>query len=120
MIVPRNVEPVPSVAELPTCQKTLQACAPLIRLTVLADAVVSVEPAWKTKTAFGSPPRVERQRAGEADRRGGVVDARRQRLAAEVGGDRVGRALARGVVVRRDEVGLRLLRDARRRRGSFP
>jgi hypothetical protein len=32
MMVPRNVEPVPSVAELPTCQKTLQDCAPLIRL----------------------------------------------------------------------------------------
>ena len=44
-IVPRNVEPVPSVAELPTCQKTLQDWAPLIRLTVLADAVVSEEPA---------------------------------------------------------------------------
>ncbi len=50
------MEPVPSVAELPTCQNTLQACAPLIRLTVLPDAVVSEEPAWKTKTAFGSPP----------------------------------------------------------------
>ena len=55
-IVPRKLEPVPSVAELPTCQKTLQAWAPLIRFTWLADAVVSVEPAWKTKTAFGSPP----------------------------------------------------------------
>ena len=34
-IVPRNVEPVPSVAELPTCQNTLQDWAPLIRLTEL-------------------------------------------------------------------------------------
>ena len=56
MIVPRNVEPVPSVAELVTCQKTLQDWAPLIRLIWLADPVVSDEPAWKTKTAFGSPP----------------------------------------------------------------
>ena len=55
-IVPRKVEPVPSVAELPTCQKTLQDWAPLIRLTVLPEPVVRVEPAWKTKTAFGSPP----------------------------------------------------------------
>jgi hypothetical protein len=31
--VPRKVEPVPSVAELPTCQKTLQDWAPLIMLT---------------------------------------------------------------------------------------
>jgi len=55
-MVPRKLELVPSVAELPTCQKTLQDWAPLIKLTWLADAVVSVEPAWKTKTAFGSPP----------------------------------------------------------------
>jgi hypothetical protein len=32
-MVPRKVEPVPSVAELPTCQKTLQDWAPLIMLT---------------------------------------------------------------------------------------
>jgi hypothetical protein len=31
-IVPTKFESVPSVAELPTCQKTLQACAPLIKL----------------------------------------------------------------------------------------
>jgi hypothetical protein len=55
-IVPRKVEPVPRVAELPTCQKTLQAWAPLMRLTLLADAVISVEPAWKTNIAFGFPP----------------------------------------------------------------
>ena len=47
--------PVPSVAELPTFQNTLQACAPLTSLTWLAGAVISVEPAWKTKTAFASP-----------------------------------------------------------------
>jgi hypothetical protein len=47
---------MPSVAELPTCQMTLLDWAPLIRATWLAEAVVSVEPAWKTKTAFGSPP----------------------------------------------------------------
>ena len=33
MIVPTNVEPVPSAAELPICQKTLQGLAPLIKLT---------------------------------------------------------------------------------------
>ena len=52
---PRKLEAVPSVAELPTCQKTLQAWAPLTRFTLLADAVVSVEPAWKMKTAFALP-----------------------------------------------------------------
>jgi hypothetical protein len=54
-IVPRKLEPVPRVAELPTCQKTLQGWAPLINVTWLAEAVVRVEPAWKTKTAFASP-----------------------------------------------------------------
>ena len=54
-MVPRKVELVPSVAELPTCQKTLQADPPLMMSTRLADAVISVEAALKTKTAFGSP-----------------------------------------------------------------
>jgi hypothetical protein len=52
-IVPRKVESVPRVAELPTCQKTLQALAPLIRLTLLLDPVMSVEAVWKMKTASG-------------------------------------------------------------------
>jgi hypothetical protein len=55
-IVPTNVVPVPIVAALPTCQKTLQGCAPSSRKTVLFEAVIRVEPAWKMKTAFGSPP----------------------------------------------------------------
>ena len=41
---PAKVVPVPRVAELPTCQKTLQALAPLIRRTEEADAVVRVLP----------------------------------------------------------------------------
>ncbi len=44
-IVPANDVDVPSVAEDPTCQKTLQACAPLISTTELLVAVVRVEPA---------------------------------------------------------------------------
>jgi hypothetical protein len=55
-MVPRKLDPVPSVAELPTCQKTLQACAPFVKLTTLPDAVVSVEPAWNTNTALALPP----------------------------------------------------------------
>jgi hypothetical protein len=54
-IFPLKVVVVPSIAELPTCQKTLQSWASFIRLTLLADAVVSVEPIWKMKTALGSP-----------------------------------------------------------------
>ena len=50
---PTKLVSVPSVAELPTCQNTLQAWAPLSRLTVLLDAVISVDPAWKMNTALG-------------------------------------------------------------------
>ncbi len=42
--LPWNIVPVPSVAELPTCQNTLHAEAPLIRTTDEALAVVSVLP----------------------------------------------------------------------------
>jgi hypothetical protein len=41
---PENEEVVPRVAELPTCQKTLEGWAPLIRFTTLLVAVVSVLP----------------------------------------------------------------------------
>jgi hypothetical protein len=54
-MLPRKVELAPSVAEDPTCQKTLQAWAPLVREMSLAESVPSVEPTWKMKTEFGSP-----------------------------------------------------------------
>jgi len=53
-IVPTNVVPVPRVAELPTCQNTLQGSAPFVRATVLFDAVIRVDPAWKIHTELGS------------------------------------------------------------------
>jgi hypothetical protein len=58
-IVPRNVEPVPSVAALPTFQKMLHACAPRIRVTFPVTPVISVEAVWKMKIASGlfSPSR---------------------------------------------------------------
>src|SRR5580704_5647480 len=57
IIVPANVVVVPSVAELPTCQKTLCSLAPLVRMTwLLFAAVVSVETIWKIQTAVESPP----------------------------------------------------------------
>jgi hypothetical protein len=57
-MLPVNVVWVPRVAELPTCQNTLHAWAPPIRWTVLPDAVIKVEPAWKMNTALGPPFRV--------------------------------------------------------------
>ena len=52
---PTKRVPVPSVAELPTCQYTLQGEAPLIRSTEALLAVVSVLPIWNTNTALASP-----------------------------------------------------------------
>jgi hypothetical protein len=54
-MVPAKAELVLRVAELPTCQKTLQAWAPLVSRTLVPVSVPRVEPAWKMKTAFGSP-----------------------------------------------------------------
>lgn len=52
---PENRLPVPSVAELPTCQNTLQLDPELMTGTLELLAVVSVLPIWKTKTAAGLP-----------------------------------------------------------------
>ena len=54
-IVPRKLELVPSVAELPTCQYTLQVVAPFSTTTELAEAVINVDEDRNTKTADGSP-----------------------------------------------------------------
>jgi hypothetical protein len=54
MMVPTKVVPVPRVAELPTCQNTLHGSAPLVRATVLFEAVIRVDPAWKIHTELGS------------------------------------------------------------------
>ena len=55
MTVPTKVVLVSIVVLLPTCQKTLQGEAPLMRDTVLLGAVMSVLPALKMNTAPGSP-----------------------------------------------------------------
>lgn len=54
-IFPLKLVVVPSVAELPVCQKTLQAWALFMRLTLLPLAVVIVEPILKMKTASELP-----------------------------------------------------------------
>src|SRR5579863_2938842 len=57
---PAKLVVVPRVAELPTCQNTLHACAPFSSTTDADVAVVSVEAAWKMKTesVFPAPFRV--------------------------------------------------------------
>jgi len=52
-MLPTKVVPVPRVAELPTCQNTLHGEAPLTSATVLLDAVIRVDPAWKMNTELG-------------------------------------------------------------------
>ena len=56
---PSKALPVPSVAELPICQKTLmpgvEEPPSLIVTTELPDAVVRVDPIWKTNCASGLP-----------------------------------------------------------------
>lgn len=53
MMVPLKTEVVPKVAELPTCQKILEAFAPPARITFRPEVTVSDEATWITKTAFG-------------------------------------------------------------------
>jgi hypothetical protein len=43
-MLPMNVEPVPTVAELPTCQYTLHELAPFVMRTEESLAVVSALP----------------------------------------------------------------------------
>jgi hypothetical protein len=57
-IVPLKAVPVSIVAELPTCQKMLQDCAPPVRTTLLPEPVMSEDPAWKIQTSLGPPERV--------------------------------------------------------------
>jgi hypothetical protein len=57
-IVPWNCAVVPNVAELPTCQKTLQAVAPPEMRTFVPEPIVSVLAAWKTHTELALPARV--------------------------------------------------------------
>jgi hypothetical protein len=53
-MVPTKTEDVWMVAELPTCQKTLQAWAPFSRTTELPTSASSVEAgAWKIQTESG-------------------------------------------------------------------
>jgi len=44
---------VPRVAELPTCQKTLQDACGAVNLTTLPELVIRVLEAWKMNTASG-------------------------------------------------------------------
>ena len=115
-MVPWKAEPVPSVAELPTCQKTLQAWAPLVRTTELAESVMSVEEgAWKMQTAFGSPPafRVSAPPTSSDDEAlytPGASCACRCRRADGAGDAAAGPSPGR-IVVRGGQVGLGVCRD---------
>jgi len=53
--VPLKTEVVPKIAELPTCQKMLDANAPPLRITLRPDVVVSVDAICIMKTALAFP-----------------------------------------------------------------
>lgn len=65
-MLPLKIVLVPRVAELPTCQKTLQALAPLMSMTEEADAVVMVLPIWNTHCALGSPTKQKGQKVASS------------------------------------------------------
>jgi len=54
-MVPSRWLTLPRVAELLSCQKTLQAWAPFVRTILLAEAVMRVDCDWKRKTLLVSP-----------------------------------------------------------------
>ena len=54
MMVPENEDNAPVPTAPFTCQKTLDAWAPLIRWTVVDAAVLRAALIWKMKTALGS------------------------------------------------------------------
>jgi len=58
MMVPAKLLPVCMVAEVPTCQKTLQGEAPPAKATVAPVAVVRVLPIWKIHTSVELPVNV--------------------------------------------------------------
>ena len=62
-IFPTKLVVVPSVAELPTCQKTLHGAAPLISTTDEPLAVVRVLPDLKYPDRSGVTPGVESKRS---------------------------------------------------------
>jgi hypothetical protein len=55
IMFPTNWVPVPSTAELPITQRTLQDWAPLINETEESEAVVKADPIWNTHRALGFP-----------------------------------------------------------------
>jgi hypothetical protein len=58
IIFPAKLLPVCMVAEVPTCQNTLQGEAPPAKATVAPVAVVRVLPIWKIHTSVELPVRV--------------------------------------------------------------
>jgi hypothetical protein len=54
-MLPTISDPIPSVADVPIFQNTLQGCPPPVIVTADPMAVVSVEPIWKYHASLGEP-----------------------------------------------------------------
>ena len=76
-ICPSKSVPVPSVAELPTCQNTLHPGIdpPLMVTTDAALAVVRVLPIWKTNKSIGITQVIQSERSSELSRGRKEIDA---------------------------------------------
>ena len=68
MIVPTKTVPVFRVAELPTCQKTLQASAPPVTSTRAPTSVISDDADWKIQTELASPVSVSVSSGSDPER----------------------------------------------------
>ena len=77
--VPWNWAPVPTVAELPTCQKTLHELAPPVIMIWVADPMVRVDAAWNTHTEFGAAGQGQRAVVRQGEGAAGVHAAVRAR-----------------------------------------
>ena len=58
IIVPLKTEFVPRVAEVPTCQNTLEAFAPPARITLIPAPTLRAVPIWNIQTSVALPVRV--------------------------------------------------------------
>ncbi len=57
-IFPLNSDVVPRVTAPATAQKMFLACAPPLRITLVAELISRVPAIWKIQTAFAPPERV--------------------------------------------------------------
>ena len=120
-MLPWKVVLVPRVAELPTCQKMLQALAPLMRRTTAIRGRDERGSHLEDEDGILETLTVECEGAGDPEGAGqGIVDARGQDLAAQFRTDGGRWAASCRVGIRGDQIDLGLVRRRRRPTWSAP